>query len=93
MLSLCPKVYVNDHQMKCKGVNLKQNKKKITKECYFGVLILDTKYDGNNVNLQLKDGTMSRITISKTALTGKMTKAYVYENGCCAPLIKGCKYN
>ena len=47
---------------------------------------------GQNVNLQFKNGGMKQITISKTALSGKLTKSVVRENGSCLPLVQGCNY-
>ena len=78
---------------KIKGVSLKQNKH-ITPESYYQCLVNGVKFDGQNVCLQMKrtsgsdeHWTMSRITVSKTALTSCHTKAV-----CCMPFILGARY-
>jgi AcrR family transcriptional regulator len=77
--------------LKMKGVSKAQNKY-LTSDLYLRILEDDITCDGENVNLTLKDGSMKRLTIGKTALTGKHTKAVVHPNGCCMPFIKGAKY-
>jgi hypothetical protein len=95
-IALAPKCYTNWVEdgkvtLKCKGVSLKQNKH-ITKDSYMDILEKGDKIDGENSTLQFKNGMMSRLSITKTALTGKLTKVHVLENGVCLPLIKGVKY-
>ena len=84
--------------LKMKGVNKTQNKH-ISPGSYLDILDYETTFDGENVNLTLKTGKMptgerslKRLTIGKTALTGKHTKAVVHANGCCMPFIKDAKY-
>ena len=77
--------------LKMKGVSKAQNKH-LTHWEYEWVVEEGMTFDGENVNLTLKSGQMKRISVGKTALTGKHTKAVVHENGCCMPFIKGAKY-
>jgi hypothetical protein len=42
---------------------------------------------GNNINLQMKNNVMSKISIKKNALTASHTKAVVLSNHSCAPFI------
>ena len=96
MDALSPKCYVswNDNKvtaLKCKGINTKQNKQ-LTKDSYMDILDNGVICTGQNVNLQFKNGGMKQITISKTALSGKLTKSVVRENGTCLPLVQGCNY-
>ena len=64
----------------------------IIPDSYYQCLVNGVKFDGQNIGLQLKNGSMSRITVSKTVLTGCHTKAVCCENGCCMPFVKGAKY-
>ena len=95
MVALSPKCYVSwDNKvtaLKCKGINTKQNKQ-LTKDSYMDILDNGGICTGQNVNLQFKNGGMKQITISKTALSGKLTKSVVRENGSCFPLVLGCNY-
>ena len=75
--------------MKCKGLSLRQNKQ-LTKDSYLDIIDNGVTCTGQNVNLQFKNGGMKQITISKTALSGKLTKSVVRENGACLPLVLGC---
>jgi hypothetical protein len=91
MIALCPKCYTSwsgekQIALKCKGVSTKQNKD-ITRVQYQEVVEKGVKFDGQNITLQLKDGKMKRLTMSKVALSGKHTKAIVQENGACMPFI------
>ena len=69
-----------------KGVSLRQNKQ-LTPKNYLDIINDKVIFDGQNINLQLKNGSMTRLTIGKTALTGAHTKAVCCENGCCMPFI------
>ena len=93
MVALSPKCYVswNDDKvtaLKCKGVKEKQNKH-LTKDSYLDILENGVTCTVQNVNLQFKNGGMKQITICKTALSGKLTKFVVRENGTCLPLVQG----
>jgi hypothetical protein len=77
--------------MRCKGVSLNQNKE-INTNSYREVAEKNKIVTGINSNLQLKKNEMVRIEMMKTALSGRHTKMYCYEDGICAVLIKGCKY-
>lgn len=77
--------------IKMKGVSKAQNKQ-IEPGNYLDIVEKDVKFDGENINLTLKNGEMKRITMGKTALTGAMTKAVVSENGCCMPFIENASY-
>lgn len=100
MIALCPKCYTSFNgsldlvqliAMKIKGVSLKQNKH-IQPEHYLRVITESITFDGANINLMLKNGKMTRIEITKCALSGKHTKAYCMPNGCCLPFINNAKY-
>ena len=96
-----------NEKIKCKGVNAKQNKQ-LTKDSFLDILDNGVTCPGKNANLQFKnnritcDGLnvkidtsgmgMKQITISKTALSEKLTKSVVRENGSCLPLVQGCNY-
>ena len=88
MIALAPKCYTifNDDEMiialKAKGINIKKNK--LTKDNY--ITALNEVVKGININLQLKDKQMSKLTIEKNALTGKLTKMKVLPNERCVPL-------
>ena len=88
MIALAPKCYTiwngeNEIKaMKLKGVSLKKNK--LTKEDY--KTSLNNTTPGKNINLQLKNNQMSKLTVNKNALTGKHTKMIVLENQSCVPL-------
>ena len=90
-VALCSKCYTiwnNDgttKSLKLKGVSLKKNK--IVSSDYQKAL--EEPIKGKNINLQLKDSQMSKITINKNALTAVNTKMVVLENGSCCPYIAG----
>ena len=90
-IALCPKVYCiwNEDEtvrsMKVKGVSLKKNHIVYTD---YAKAINDT-VSGKNINLQLKDHTMSKVTVIKNAITGTHTKCIVLPNQHCAPYIHG----
>ena len=54
---------------------------------YLDVLNNKTKKQGMNINLQVKDSIMSKITVYKNALTASHTKMIVLENQSCMPFI------
>ena len=93
MIALAPKCYTiwnNDETvkaMKLKGVSLKKNK--IMYKDYGNIITNQTIKPGINVNLQMKNNTMSKVTVNKNALTGLHTKMIVLENQACAPFITG----
>jgi len=104
MVALCPKCYTSwDNRenvpgtfgptiaLKMKGVSKKQNTH-IKPENYLDIINDGITFDGENINLVLKNGQMSRISVSKSALTGTHTKACVLENGVCLPFVEGAKY-
>ena len=105
MVALCPKCYtswdnINNSSLgsfgptialKMKGVSKKQNSH-IKPENYLDIINDGITFDGENINLVLKNGQMSRISVSKSALTGTHTKAYVLENGVCLPFVDGVRY-
>ena len=104
MIALCPKCYTSWDNientpctfgptiaLKMKGVSKKQNAY-IKPENYLDIINDGVTFDGENINLVLKNGQMSRISVSKSALTGTHTKAYVLENGVCLPFVDGVTY-
>ena len=58
-------------------------------EDYNDILKNQTVKIGQNINLQMKNSTMSKVTVNKNALTGLHTKMIVLENQACAPFITG----
>ena len=100
MIALCPKCYTSFNgtsdilkviAMKIKGVSLKQNKH-LRPEHYLRIITESVTFDGANINLVLKNGQMTRLEVTKCALSGKHTKAHCMPNGCCLPYINGAKY-
>ena len=91
-VALAPKCYTiwnNDSQkpvsLKLKGVSLKKNK--IVYQDYLDVLNNKSTKQGVNINLQVKDSIMSKITVYKNALTASHTKMVVLENQSCVPFL------
>ena len=90
-IALCSKCYTiwnNDgttKSLKLKGVSLKKNK--IVSSDYEKALEAPIK--GKNINLQLKNNEMTKITINKNALSAVNTKMIVLANQCCCPYIAG----
>ena len=100
MIALCPKCYTSYNgtseilkviAMKIKGVSLKQNKQ-LRPEHYLRIITESVTFDGANINLVLKNGFMTRLEVTKCALSGKHTKAHCMPNGTCLPYINGAKY-
>ena len=93
MIALAPKCYTiwdNNAQtkaLKLKGVSLKKNT--IVHTDYSDVLNKCTVKHGKNINLQMKNNKMSKLTVNKNALTGCHTKMIVLSNHSCAPFITG----
>ncbi len=73
--------------MKLKGVSLKKNN--IVRNDYKEVLMEKSIKVGKNINLQMKNNIMSKVTVNKNALTGSHTKMIVLENQACLPFITG----
>ena len=92
-IALAPKCYTiwnNDgttKSLKLKGVSLKKNR--IVSADY--KTALENTIQGKNINLQLKNHTMSKVTVHKNALTATHTKVVVLPNQACAPFIHGLK--
>ena len=90
-IALAPKCYTiwnNDgttKSLKLKGVSLKKNK--IVSADY--KTALESTIQGKNINLQLKNHVMSKVTIHKNALTATHTKVIVLPNQACAPYFFG----
>jgi hypothetical protein len=96
LIALGPKCYTawdneGKYSMKNKGVKMDLNKH-INHYSYKDIVMNGGKIDGQNVTLQMKNGKMSRITVNKTALTGKNNKGYTCANGCIMPYVHGAKY-
>jgi hypothetical protein len=97
MIAQCSKCYTcfnNDDKavsMKVKCINKKQNHLYV--DDYKHVLIDQDVVVGTNKNLQLHNGTMSKIKLSKRGLTAIYTKMYVFDDfSTCAPLIQDVSY-
>lgn len=92
-VALAPKCYTiwnNNGQtksLKLKGVSLKKNK--IISSDYREVIQNENVKSGRNISLQLKNGQMSKVFVSKNALTMTHTKMIVLQNQSCAPYIHG----
>ena len=99
-IALCPKCYTYWDSApeskavgcRCKGVSKAQNKNILNKSSYIDVLFNQTTISGINTNLTLKNGIMSRISMSKTALSGKHTKMYTLPSGQCIPIMQNIQY-
>ena len=94
-VALAPKCYtVFNHDgitksLKLKGVSLKKNK--IISSDYKDVIDNQSVKSGRNISLQLKNGQMSKVFITKNALTMTHTKIVVLSNQSCAPYVFGLK--
>ena len=92
-IALAPKCYTiwnNDgvtKSLKLKGVSLKKNK--IVSGDYKQIIVNETVKSGRNISLQLKNGQMSKVFVTKNALTMTHTKMIVLENQSCCPYIHG----
>ena len=75
----------NVKAMKVKGI--KKNQTDITYEDYLEVLTNNTVKSGKNMNLQIQDGVMSKISVYKNALTCAHTKMRVLKNQSCVPFV------
>ena len=96
-IALCPKCYTlfnnDDKQLKrkFKGVSARQNPQ-VNLQAYIDCILYSESVNGTNSILQMKNGKMSSVTINKVALSARMNKMRVHENGSCYPLIDGVKY-
>lgn len=96
-IALCPKCYSlfnkngTTKSMKLKGVSLTKNN--IKSSDYRAIVDEGTIKRGKNINLQMNNNKMSKITIIKNALTGKHTKMIVLPNQSCVPFINGLSAN
>ena len=94
-IALAPKCYTiwNNtgvtKSLKLKGVSLKKNK--IISSDYQEVITNETVKAGRNISLQLKHNKMSKVFITKNALTMTHTKMICLPNNSCAPYIHGMK--
>lgn len=73
--------------MKLKGLSLKKNN--INTGDYIDTIKNDSIKHGKNINLQMHNGVMSKITTNKIALNAMHTKMIVLENQSCIPFISG----
>ena len=93
MIALTPKCYTifNSDQsvkaLKLKGVSLKKNH--IEYSDYRSVIENNSVKQGKNINLQIQNNQMSKLTIHKNALTAQHTKMIVLPNHSCAPYVSG----
>ena len=89
MICLSPKCYSlwtdTKNEMKVKGISLKKNK--LAYKHYLKVIDELTTIQGKNINLQMKSGVMSKVTINKNALTATHTKMITLSNHSCCPFI------
>ena len=92
-VALCPKCYTLYNldgltkSLKLKGISLKKNN--INANDYKEVIDEGIIKRGKNINLQLNQHLMSKITVNKNSLTGKHVKMVVLSNQSCAPYIDG----
>ena len=77
--------------LKLKGVSLKKNN--IQYPDYKSIIENQSVKIGKNINLQMNNNQMSKLTINKNALTGQHTKMIVLENNSCCPYISGLTAN
>ena len=87
MICLAPKCYClyddEKSKMASKGYSIKKNSS-ITKETYLKVLGGENE-KGVNSNLQFIKGSMHRVDVLKTAISGIHSKMIVQPNGACLP--------
>ena len=73
--------------MKAKGVSLKRNTS-ITSGLYYALLQDGSIVQGRNMSLQLKKEGMSKVEVTKTALSAAHTKMRVQDDGSvCLPFV------
>ena len=73
--------------MKAKGVSLKRNTS-ITSGLYYALLQDGSIVQGRNMSLQLKKEGMSKVEVTKTALSAAHTKMRVQADGSvCLPFV------
>ena len=73
--------------LKVKGVSIKKNN--INSSDYKDVIDRQTVKKGKNINLQMNNNKMSKMTVIKNALTSMHTKMITLSNHCCCPFING----
>lgn len=85
----CYTIWSDDRtiSLKLKGVSLKKNN--IKSSDYKHVIDSQTVIQGKNINLQLNNNKMSKITVIKNALTMMHNKMITLSNNCCCPFING----
>ena len=97
MIALAPKCYTifnsngQTKSLKLKGVSLKKNH--IVSSDYKSIIDNQSIKLGKNINLQMQNNKMSKITVNKNALTGCHTKMIVLPNQSCAPFVSGLTAN
>ena len=82
---LCDNHEGNTKALKVKGIKKEQSN--ITYQDYIDVLTNNSVKTSTNVNLQLQDGVMSKISVYKNALTCAHTKMRVFKNQSCCPFL------
>ena len=93
MVALAPKCYTiwNSDQsvkaLKLKGVSIKKNN--IEFSDYQSIIENNSVKVGKNINLQIHNNKMSKLTINKNALTAQHTKMIVLPNQSCCPFVSG----
>ena len=93
MIALGPKCYTifnsngQTKSLKLKGVSLKKNI--IKYEDYKSIIENKSIKQGKNINLQMNNNQMSKLTVQKNALTGLHNKMIVLDNQSCCPYILG----
>jgi hypothetical protein len=92
MYAIAPKCYfiVDNHGQstaKNKGLNMKRNK--LNSDSYKSVLNDKVIIKGTNVGFHFKNNQMTKLEITKNALTPTHNKMVCLDNNSCAPIIYG----
>lgn len=92
-IALSPKCYTirnfNDDVVSLKIKGVSQQKNNITSKDFDKVINDNIVIKGMNINLQMNNHKMSKITVSKNALTNFNNKVITLPNGACVPYING----
>jgi hypothetical protein len=97
MVALAPKMYTcynaGDKYIsrKVKGISIRQNDLQV--KDYRDTLLNKSVVMGTNTNLNLHKGIMSKISVSKCAISAAHTKMHIMRDfSTCAPIMRGVRY-
>ncbi|KAA6404463.1 MAG: hypothetical protein EZS28_000014 [Streblomastix strix] len=89
-IALSPKNYIINNEIVLKGIILNQNPQ-INEQKFVDCINNGTVTTAVNTTLAQRNGIMSRLQMSRNAITGSMTKMIVLHKQSCLPFIYGIK--